>query len=269
MKTRKFSVHQHQGKTRDPRLEFHLLQSGHLKYTLGIVALAILLCPGYYLTLSHATTESPVYAKPGAYVFYNVQGGDVAFMAGVNGSLIYKVTALFPNNTMKLQVLANMTEGDEAPTSYQVLNYTDSVTDPKIFPAVPVSILGTESSLVFENVTCNFVKYQNVSLDQGQYSTLDYKGEDKNGTVYNFYFDRSTGIAVQMYSSSGAAIQLAGSNVVEPFAPPISAISQALPYYEDFAAVFLLSGLIFGGAYLYYRSKNKKLSASGNKFAKK
>jgi hypothetical protein len=227
---------------------------------IGFVAglLLILLAAGWTTAFSFAAdNQTPVYAMRGSYVYYNVQGGSIAFMPGVNGSLIYKVTTVFPNNTMKLQVLANLTEGDEVPTSYQVLNYTDNVLDPTIFPAIPLSSLNSNSPLVFENVSCSFVKYVNVPLTQGQYNSSEYKGTDKNGTTYNFFFDRATGVAVQMYSSNGAALQLAGSNIVAPDAP-LNSTSQLLPYYEDFAATFAFSALIFGGAYWYYRVKNKK-----------
>jgi hypothetical protein len=242
-------------------LQLHSKNAFDHKISLGVGLLALLLIGGCCTILSRADSQLPVYAIQGAYVYYNVQGGSIAFMSGVNGSLIYKVTDVFPNNTMTLQVLANMTQGDEVPTSYQVLNYTDNVFDPTIFPAVSASNLSTNSFVVFENVRCSFVKYENVSLSQGQYNTSEYKGTDKNGTVYNFFFDRSTGVAVQMYSTSGAALQLASSNIVAPDGPA-NVTSQALPYYEDFGAAFAFSALIFGGAYWYYRSKNKKLAVS-------
>jgi hypothetical protein len=227
---------------------------------LVIAFLILFLASSYLLNYSRADSQQPVYAKQGAYVYYNVLGGSIAFMDGVNGSLIYTVTGVFPNYTMRVQVLANVSEGDEAPTSYQVLNYTDSIFEPTIFPAVPLANLSTNSKIVFENVTCSFVKYENVPLDSGQFNTSEYEGVDKNGTAYTFYFDRSTGVAVQMYSA-GSAIQLEASNIVIPYAPANS-VSQVLPYYEDFAAAFAFSALVFGGAYWYYRAKNKKLALS-------
>ena len=240
-------------------LHFQSMTRVHSKIGLVIALLVLFLASSYTLTFSRADSQQPVYAKQGAYVYYTVLGGSIAFMAGVNGSLIYTVTGVYPNNTMSVQVLANMTQGDEVPTSYQVLNYTDNIFEPTIFPAVPLANLTANSKIVFENVTCSFAKYENVPLDAGQFNTSEYKGADKNGTAYTFYFDRSTGVAVQMYSTQGAAIQLESSNIVTPDGPANS-VSQTLPYYEDFAAAFAFSVLVFGGAYWYYHGKNKKLA---------
>lgn len=231
----------------------------HRNIGLGIAFLVLLLASSYFLTLTRAEAQQPAYAVQGAYLYYNVQGGSIAFMSGVNGSLIYKVTGVFPNNTMSLQVLANMTQGDEAPTSYQVLNYTDNIFEPTIFPAVPLANLTANSKLVFENVTCSFVKYESIPLTPGQFNTSEYQGVDNNGTTYTFFFDRATGVAVQMYSNQGVALQLQSSNVVAADGPANSG-SQVLPYYEDFAAAFGFSALVFGGAYWYYHEKSKKVA---------
>ena len=233
----------------------------HRNIGLGIAFLVLLLASSSFLISTRAEAQQPAYAVQGAYVYYNVQGGSIAFMSGVNGSLIYKVIGVFPNNTMSLQVLANMTQGDEVPTSYQVLNYTDNILEPTIFPAVPVANLTANSRLVFENVTCSFVKYQSVPLTPGQFNTSEYQGVDKNGTTYTFFFDRTTGVAVQMYTNQGVALQLQSSNVVAADGP-VNSGSQVLPYYEDFAAAFGFAALVFGGAYWYYHGKSKKVAIS-------
>ncbi len=215
---------------------------------------------------SAVSSQLPAYAREGAYVYYSALGASVAFENGVNGTLVYKVTNVFTSNgSMRIQVLANTSEGTEAPVNYQVLNYTDNIQNPTTFPAVPVAALDSNSPLVFENVKCSFQKY--VSLgglpDPGLFNTSYYKGTDTNGTVYSFYFERTTGIAVEMASNQGVALQLDGSNVVYPYAP--SATSSILPYELDFVAAFAFSAVIFGGAYWYYRSKNKKLTLDPNK----
>jgi hypothetical protein len=239
-------------------LQFRSVKRVHSRIGLGVLFLVLLLALSYFVTFSGAEAQQPAYAVQGAYVYYNVQGGSIAFMSGVNGSLIYKVTGVFPNNTMSVQVLANMTEGNEVPISYQVLNYTDNIFEPTTFPAVPLANLTANSMLVFENVKCSFVKYQSIPLTPGQFNTSEYQGVDKNGTTYTFFFDRTTGVAVQMYTNQGVAIQLESSNIVTPDGPANS-VSQVLPYYEDFAAALAFGVLVFGGAYWYYSRKNKKL----------
>lgn len=233
----------------------------HRNIGLGFAFLILVLASSCFLILTSAEAQQPAYAVQGAYVYYNVQGGSIAFMSGVNGSLIYKVTGVFPNNTMSVQVLANMTEGNEVPISYQVLNYTDNIFEPTTFPAVPLANLTANSTLVFENVTCSFVKYQSIPLTPGQFNTSEYQGVDKNGTTYTFFFDRATGVAVQMYTSQGVAIQLESSNIVTPDGHANS-VSQVLPYYEDFAAALAFGVLVFGGAYWYYIRKSKKLAVN-------
>ncbi len=238
-----------------------LSSSSRLRVVAVIFALILIALSSTLTSYSRADSQEPVYAHQGAYIWYVVLGASIAFFDGVAGNITYTVTNVFANNSMRVQVLANISEGSEVPESYQILNYTDNIFEPKIFPAVPLSNLSNNSNVFFQNVTCHFVKYQSVTLDPGRFNTSEYQGVDKNGTQYTYYFDRNTGVAVQMSSTAGAAIQLEGSNIVIPDAPPNS-ISQSLPFYEDFAAAFSVSALIFGAVWWYYRGKNRKLAAA-------
>ncbi|MHB1908716.1 MAG: hypothetical protein ACYCQJ_07565 [Nitrososphaerales archaeon] len=222
-----------------------------------VLATIGLLVASAFLTSSYAQAEQPVYAKPGSFVYYVIQGAFIAFFDGVTGNISYTVKSVFPNGSMALQVSANVSSGTEVPESYQLLNYTDSVNEPRTFPAVPVANL-SDSSIFFQNITANFVRDQNISLDPGEFNTAMYQGVDKNGTSYQFWFDRSTGIAVQMASNNGAAMQLESSNVVTPFAAS-SPTSIDVPFYEAFGVAAVVSAFAFGGLYWYYKSKNKKL----------
>lgn len=198
---------------------------------------------------------TPTYAKAGAYAFYDVQGGAVAFFDGVQGNISYTVTNIFTNGSMIVRLGVNISQGSEVQPSAQVFNYTDSVLNPKFFPVVPAESLGT-STITFENTTLTYVKSQQETVGAGTFQTLDYQGTS-NGTSVNFYFDNATGLAIYELSGTGSEISLFSTNVATPLivADPTNV---ALPYILIFIIVFAAVGVGYFEISRYYQKQARR-----------
>ncbi len=198
-----------------------------------------------------ADTTVP-FAVQGAYATFVAEGGFIPFFSGVNGTISYVVTSVYTNGTMHVTVSTNMSQGEEVPETFQVFNYTDSISHPKVFPAIPTSQLAS-AQVLFENVTCSYVKSANISVPAGSFSTVEYSGKDANGSQYYFWFDRSTGLAIQMAGGAGA-YQLQASNVATPMSIP-SGLSTSFPFITVFGTVWVIAAIVFVGLWKYYNRK--------------
>lgn len=208
------------------------------------------------MNLSQVTRAqtTPSYAKVGAYAFYDVQGGAVAFFDGIQGNISYAITNIFPNGTMTIRQEVNITQGSEVAPSAQIFNYTDSVLNPRIFPVVPLSLLG--SPITFENTSLTFVKNNNVTVADGTFQTLEYHGTS-NGTSVSFYFDKATGLAIYELSGTGSLISLVSTNIATPLSVP-DPTTQDLPYILLFVVIFAASGVGYFEISRYYGKRARK-----------
>ena len=212
------------------------------------VVYMLILAPSSY----GASASSAVFAVQGAYATYAAEGGFIPFFSGVNGTVSYLITAVYPNGTMHVSVSANMSQGNEVPETFQVFNYTDSISSPKVFPVLPAGLLGSRQ-IRFQNVTCNYVKSTNITVPAGSFATIEYLGKDANGSQDYFWFDQVTGLAVQMAGGAGA-FQLQGSNVATPTSIP-SGLSTSFPFLTTFGLVWVVAALVFVGLWKYYNRK--------------
>jgi hypothetical protein len=215
-------------------------------------------------TLSWGTSFSftssqpyPPYATEGAYAYYSGDGGFIAFLSGVSGNITYTVTNVFSNDTMNVWLNGNLSLGTELTINVSTVseNFTDSVFAPKVLPAVPPSNL-TAKSIVFQNFTCQFVAYEEETVPAGTFNTTEYQATDPNGTTLDFWFDRSSGLAVQMVEP-GSYFQLITSNIAIPLSTQ-SAIASELPFILVFVAGWAGAGALFFWVRRYYIKKSER-----------
>jgi hypothetical protein len=237
----------------------------------GTIALAsFLLISLLFLSASLPVSQAqttPSYAKSGAYAFYDVQGGAVAFFNGVQGNISYTVTDVFTNGSMSVRMGVNISEGDQVAPSAQIFNYTDSIGNPKFFPVVPLGELGS-TTITFENTTMSYVKNTRQTVGAGTFETLEYQGTS-NGTTVSFYFDNNTGLAIIELSGDGSVISLESTNVATPISVPDPTTTD-LPYILIFVIIFALAGVSYFEISRYYakqarRDFKKKLKKERNK----
>src|SRR5579872_3977691 len=164
-----------------------------------LVIFASVLVIGSTHPTSFAVLTLPPYAIPGAYANYTGDGGFIAFMSGVSGNISYFVSAVLPNGSMDLVVTGNLSLGTELgiPTSNVSLNLVDTANSPKYFPAIPPAAL-LSHQIDFQNITCIFVKSSEITIPAGTFQTDEFQGTGVNGSVLNFWFDNTTGLALQM-----------------------------------------------------------------------
>lgn len=199
--------------------------------------------------------STPLYARSGAYAFYDVQGGAVAFFNGVQGNISYTVIGVFTNGSMSVRMGVNISEGDEIAPSAQIFNYTDSIGNPKFFPVVPLSELGS-TTITFENTTMSYVKTTQQTVGAGTFETLEYQGTS-NGTTVSFYFDNNTGLAINELSGDGSIISLESSNVATPISVP-DPTTNDLPYILIFVIIFALAGVGYFEISRYYAKQARR-----------
>lgn len=203
---------------------------------------------------SYGASLTP-YASQGAYATYDALGGFIPFFDGVNGTVAYRVTNVFPNQTMGVMLLANISQGNEVPTSYVSYNFTDNVVSPKIFPAVPLSDFSGKT-FAFQNSTCTFDKNSTTTVPAGTFNTYEYTGVNSTGSKSYYWFDRSSGLIVQM-AGNGAVFELLDSNVAIPSGQP-NGLSVSLPYILVFVIGWIFAAAMFLGLRRYYLIKSKK-----------
>jgi hypothetical protein len=215
--------------------------------------------------LANATSPAlfPAYASVGAFANYTGSGGFIAFLSGVSGNLTYFVSSVYSNGTMLVNIKGNLSLGTEVgiPTSQVSENLTDSVFHPRILPAIPPQNL-TAEKIIFQNITCSFVKNSAISVPAGTFNATEFQGTGANGSVLDFWFDRSSGLAVQM-AGSGAEFQLLNSNIAVPigFQSDSSIGTQIIVV---FIAGWMGAGLLFYSVRRYYLKKSKFIRSPAN-----
>jgi hypothetical protein len=204
---------------------------------------------------SYATVNNTPYAAANAYAYYDAEGGFIPFFDGVQANITYSVEQLYPNGTMLIQLNASEAEGNEVPITQSLNNYTDSIGNPKIFPAVPLSDL-LSNTLFFENVTCTFSKNTTVTVPAGTFDTVEYTSTNASGTRSFFWFDKNTGLVIEM-AGQGSAFELISSNIAAPASEP-TGVSTSIPFEEVFVVTLGGGALMFVGAWVYFNRKNRR-----------
>jgi hypothetical protein len=204
----------------------------------------------------------PSYAVQGAFASYTAEGGFIAYFSGVEGNLTYTVTRVFGNGSMGLSIFENITAGEDLNPFITTLNITDSVQNPRNFPAVSLDNLST-LHVIFQNVSATFSQNATVSVPAGTFDTLKfvgYQGTGANRTSVNFWFDRETGLMIQ--ESSGASVmELDSTNIAIPIGPP-SLLNAEIPYELVFVLAFAVGGTLFWYLRYHYTRDAQKRAAS-------
>ena len=224
----------------------------------------LIFVPGVF-PLASATSPAPfpAYASVGAFANYTGSGGFIAFLSGVSGNLTYYVNSVYSNGTMLVNIKGNLSLGTEVgiPTSQVSENLTDSVFNPRILPAIPPQNL-TAEKIIFQNITCSFEKNSAISVPAGTFNATEFQGTGANGSVLDFWFDRSSGLAVQM-AGSGAEFQLLNSNIAVPIGFE-SNNSIGTQIIVVFIGGWVGAGLLFYSVRRYYLKKSKFLRSPAN-----
>jgi hypothetical protein len=210
-------------------------------------------------SFSFATSPTyPSYATVGAYAYYSGDGGYIAFLSGVSGNISYSVTNVYANSSMRLLVNANLSLGTEVTTNVSVVteSLVDSVFAPKILPAVPPQNL-TQNSIDFQGVECKFVSNSDkFTVAAGTFNATEYDATASNGTALTFWFDRASGLAIEMLEP-GSYFQLVDSNIATPLAVQ-SSFQAYLPFILVFVTGWAAAGLLFYGIRRYYIKKSER-----------
>lgn len=210
-----------------------------------------------------SSAQSPAYARVGAYALYSGDGGFVAFLSGASANISYYVYDVYSNGTMGVFVNASLSLGTEVEngTTTVAKNVTDSITSPSILPAISPEDL-TGGTIVFENITCAFVENSMLTVPAGDFNATEYQGKDANGTTIQYWFDRSTGLSIEMVQPA-SYFQLIQSNIATPVSTQ-TAIQSELPFIIIFVVGWIGAGLLFYAVIRHYTKKGKAL-AEANK----
>jgi hypothetical protein len=229
---------------------------------LVLIASSGLLSPPLFYAASANPSSYPPYAEVGGYAFYSGDGGFIPYMSGVSANISYYVTDVFQNNTMKLLVNANLSMGSEVSTTPAVVseNLTDQIYSPKFMPAIPPQNL-TANSIVFQNITCTLIGNSKLQVPAGKFNATEFQGRDANGSVLSFWFDRSTGIALQMVEAA-SYFQLVQTNIATPLSTQ-QPIQAEAPFIIIFAVGWGAAGLLFYGVVRYYSKKGSRDASIG------
>ena len=232
--------------------------------TMIIIVLSFALVPTISFNHAYSTASSPSYAKIGSYALYEGNGGYVSFLGGVSSNISYYVTNVFPNDTMVVFVNATISMGSESgvPPSTILRNFSDSVSSPRILPAVPPQNL-TNNDIFFQNTTCKFVKNSMLTVPAGNFNATEFQGVDANGTTLTFWFDRTTGLAIQMVQAI-SYLQLIQSDIGVPLKTQTS-LQAELPFLAVFVVGWSLAGVVFYTVWRHYARKNKELDQTKRK----
>lgn len=206
---------------------------------LGFLACLVLLASVLALP---ALASPPPYATEGAFASYTAEGGFIPYFSGVEGNITYTVAHVFPNNSMSLRIFENITAGTDLNPFITLLNVTDSVSHPKIFPAVPVANL-TTMHIEFQNVSATFLGNSTASVPAGSFRAMEFQGRGANDTTVSFWFDGATGLMVEENSGT-SAVELESSNIATP-SGPAGFLDSVLPYELVFVAAFVIGGSVF------------------------
>lgn len=207
-----------------------------------------------------SSTQYPPYATVGAYAYYSGNGGFIAFLSGVSSNVSYYVSNVYSNNdSMRVFVNENISLGTELTVNETMIseNVTDSIFAPTTFLAVPPENL-TSNEIVFENTTCKFVENSVLAVPAGSFNATEFQGTNSNGTVQDFWFDRSSGLAIEMLEpATSSYFQLVDSNI----ATPVQAQSQfaaEIPFILVFAVGWTGAGVLFYVVRRHYIRKSQR-----------
>jgi hypothetical protein len=230
-------------------------------FLLLILVIMMILAP-FSTDFSHlaygSSTSYPPYAKVGAHAFYSGNGGFIAFLSGVSGNVSYYVSNVYSNNnSMRIFVNENISLGTEAGTNTSIItrNLTDSIFAPITFPAVSPANL-TSGEITFENTICRFVTNSYQTVPAGTFNATEFQGKSSNGTTFDFWFDRSTGLAIEMVQA-GSYLQLVDSNVAVPVQTQ-SQFAAELPFILIFIVGWAGAGVLFYWVRRYYIKKSER-----------
>lgn len=219
---------------------------------------ATLIFPVFAVNEYHYSfAANPPFAKVGAYALYSGNGGFVAFLGGASANISYYVYDVYPNGTMNVFVNASLSLGTEVTNGSTTVakNVTDSITSPEIMPAVSPAAL-TGGTLVFQNVTCTFVQNAQLTVPAGNFNATEYQGKNANGTTIHYWFDRATGLSLEMVQPA-SYFQLVQSNIAIPTSIQ-TPIQSELPFLVVFIVGWVGAGLFFYAVIHHYTKKSKK-----------
>ena len=202
------------------------------KIILGLAVASILFAPLYYFEVCEVET----YQFKGAYIKYNFKFSNIQTeeyriekIEGKNMTVLMYVH--YKNNTWK-----NKT-------------YTDSVSNPNYFPAVPMKNIG-KKTLKFHNLTFYLQSDRLLNIRNTTYHTLEYVSGTPIGAI-TIFVDRATGIIVNasQYISTPSPgytflAEIKDTNIKE---------KSCIPLFIDVASFFA-----FIGAFVYIYKKERK-----------
>jgi hypothetical protein len=209
------------------------------------LALVLAVVLAWSLAAGPTSASAPAFSQVGKFATYTAEGGFIAYFSGVSGNITYTVARVNDNGSMLLHIFENITAGTDLPPFIQNFNVTDSIGNPRTFPAVSPSNLSS-LHVFFQNVSATFAGNATVSVPAGQFHTMQFTGK-VNDTTANFWFEATTGLLIEENAGT-SAVQLDSSNIVAAFAPPDLA-STEIPY----ELVFVLAFAIGGAAFFYLR----------------
>jgi hypothetical protein len=243
---------------------FYMRISHKTGYYFVAISISFVLAASFSFHLSQlsyaSSTSYPSYARIGAHAFYSGSGGSYAFLSGVSGNVSYYVSNVYPNNnSMRVIVDENITLGTEATTNNTMisLNVTDSIFAPTTLLAVPPANL-TSNKILFENMTCTFIENGDPTVPAGTFNASEFQGTDSNGTVQDFWFDRASGLVIEMIEPGYATYyQLISSNIAIPVRSQ-STLAAEIPFILVFAIGWAGAGVLFYMVRRHYIRKSER-----------
>ncbi len=228
--------------------------------SISFVLLASFSVHFFQFSYSASSTIYPPYASPGAYAYYSGNGGFIAFLSGVSSNVSYFVTNVYSNNnSMRVYVNENISLGTELTVNETMIseNVTDSIFAPTTFLAVPPENL-TSNKIFFENITCKFVENSVIAVPAGSFNATEFQGTNSNGTIQDFWFDRPTGLAIEMLEpATSSYFQLVTTNIAVPVQPQ-SQLAAEIPFIIVFAVGWTGAGVLFYVVRRYYIRKSQR-----------
>lgn len=228
-----------------------------LTFLLAVISMSLIIPVCVVSRAHYSSAANPGYAKVGAYALYSGNGGFVAFLSGASANISYYVYDVYPNGTMTVFVNASLSLGTEVTNGSTTIakNVTDSILYPSFMPAIsPANLTG--GTIEFQNVTCSFVQNAKLTVPAGIFNATEYRGVDSNGTTVHYWFDRDTGLSLEMVEPS-SYFQLVQSNIALPISTP-TAIQSELPFIIIFIAGWVGAGLFFYALIRHYTKRAKQ-----------
>jgi hypothetical protein len=158
---------------------------------------------------------------------------------------------------MRVVVYENISLGTEAATNTTMIseNVTDSIFAPSTFLAVSPTNL-TSNEIIFQGMVCHFVENDIQTVSAGTFNATEFQGTNSNGTTQDFWFDRSSGLAIEMLEI-GSYYQLVDSNIAVPIHVQPTLVSD-IPFILIFAVGWAGAGALFYALRRYYIKKSER-----------